>query len=146
MSHPRGREASMRWDVSSFRVAPSVVQHVHEQGDTGDTVEDRLQVLCVTITVGHHMYQPQPCYIHAQNHTQFKHLRIHINEHKNTNMFIFIIIYFTNVFEDNHIFLYRCLHRNLVTSRTINEKITNSNSCNKNNACFYIFNKDEEPQ
>ena len=29
------------------------------------------------------------------------HLNIQINEHKNTNMFMYIIIYCTNVFEDS---------------------------------------------
>ena len=53
------------------------------------------------------------------------HLHIQINEHKNTNIDMFIIIYFTNVFKDNHIVLFRCSHRNSVTSRTISEKIMN---------------------
>ena len=34
-------------------------------------------------------------------------------------MFMYIIIYFTHVFEDNHIFLFKCLHRNLLTSKTV---------------------------
>ena len=68
-------------------------------------------------------------------------------EHKYTNMFIFIIIYFSNVFENNHNFLFRCLHRNLVTSRTIIEKISNKISFNKYNTClFFILIKIEEPQ
>ena len=41
------------------------------------------------------------------------------NEHNTTNMFIFIIICFTNVFEDKHIFFFRCLHPNFLTTRVI---------------------------
>ena len=41
-------------------------------------------------------------------------LNIQVNEHKNTDMFMFIIIYFTSVLEDNPIFLFRCLHCNLL--------------------------------
>ena len=63
----------------------------------------------------------------------YMYIYIQINEHNIANMFIFIRIYFTNVFEDNHIFLYRCLHRNIATSRTIIEKITNRISFNKYN-------------
>ena len=57
-----------------------------------------------------------------------------INEHKNTSMFIVVIIYFTNIFKDNHIFLFGCLHSTLAT---IIETLTNSTSFNKNNTCFY---------
>ena len=70
---------------------------------------------------------------------------IKINEHKNTNMFMLIIIYFTNIFEDKHIFLVRCLHHNLATSRTIIKKIMNRNSFDKNNACLKnTFNRNYE--
>ena len=66
------------------------------------------------------------------------HVHIQVNEHENTNMFMFVIIYVTNVFKDNHIFLFRCLHRSLVTSRTIIDKMTNRNSHNKSNTFFLI--------
>ena len=56
---------------------------------------------------------------------RFVHLHILEIEHKSTNMFISIIIYFTNVFKDNHISLYRCLHSYSATSITIIEIITN---------------------
>ena len=45
---------------------------------------------------------------YKENNISLQNLHIQINEHKDTNMFIFIIIYFTNVFDDNQIFLFRC--------------------------------------
>ena len=48
---------------------------------------------------------------------------------------MFIVIYFINDFEHNDIFLFRCLHRSLVTSRTVIEKITNIILFNKYNVC-----------
>ena len=54
-------------------------------------------------------------------------------------MIIFIMIYLSTVFEVNHIFLFRCLHRNLVTSGTIIEEIANRTSLNKSNTCFLKY-------
>ena len=64
---------------------------------------------------------------------KYVNLNIQIDEHKNANMFMFIIINFTNFFEDNHTFLLRCLRHNLVTSRRVIEKITNRILSNKYN-------------
>ena len=63
-----------------------------------------------------------------------------INENVNTNMFM---IYFTNVFEDNHIFLFRCLCSNLVTLRRIIDILMNLNLFHENNMCKKIFKKSE---
>ena len=38
----------------------------------------------------------------------YLHLRIQLNDHMNTNIFIFEINLFTKVLEDNHIFLFMC--------------------------------------
>ena len=50
-------------------------------------------------------------------------------------MFIFIIVYSTNTFEDNHIFLFRCLYHNIKNN---SKKITNSISFNKYNTCMRV--------
>ena len=67
-----------------------------------------------------------------------QHIMLHIsnnvmNEHRDTHMFALVIIYFTNIFDDSHIFLFRCSHRHLVISWTIIEKMTNRNSFNISN-------------
>ena len=64
------------------------------------------------------------------------HLHMKINEHVNTSMFMVVKIYFTNIFEDNHIFLFSCLHCNLEALGRIIDILMNRNSFNKNNSCF----------
>ena len=55
---------------------------------------------------------------------------------------MFMLIYFAYVFEDNHIFLFRCLHRKIATSRTIKNWVTRTFKTIDN---FYSSLKDVTP-
>ena len=43
-------------------------------------------------------------------------------------MFMIVIIYFSNIFQDNHIFLLWCLHSSVATLKTIIVMLANRNS------------------
>ena len=46
-------------------------------------------------------------------------------------MFMIVIIYFTNVFQDNHIFLFRYFHNNFAMLKTMIKTLTNRDSFSK---------------
>ena len=75
----------------------------------------------------------------------YLHLSIQLNDHINTNMFIFEINLFTSVLEDNHIFPFLCLHRMLSTLGTIIETLRIGSHSWLNNTFFKkSLNKNEE--
>ena len=72
-------------------------------------------------------------------------LHIRISEPINTNMFMIVIIYLTNIFKDNHIFLFMCSHSNSATLKAMNKMLRNRKSISKNITYFKeIMQKNEE--